>query len=123
MSAAAGDVFFIDTNLLLYALDPRDPEKHLIARRWMDQLWLNGAGRVSWQVLNEFFANAERKLRAPGTDARKTVEELAGWRPPAFDLGLVKRAWYWIDHASISYWDALILAAAEAQGCRWLLSE
>jgi predicted nucleic acid-binding protein len=38
-------------------------------------------------------------------------------------LGLVQRAWYWVDAAQLSYWDALILAGAQRSGARYLLSE
>jgi predicted nucleic acid-binding protein len=36
---------------------------------------------------------------------------------------MISRAWHWCDHASINFWDAMIVAAAEQAGCRWLLSE
>jgi predicted nucleic acid-binding protein len=35
----------------------------------------------------------------------------------------LRRAWYWVDRADLSYWDGLILAAAESLHCRCLLSE
>jgi predicted nucleic acid-binding protein len=38
-------------------------------------------------------------------------------------LGVVQQAWQWIDAAQLSYWDALILAAAQRSGARYLLSE
>jgi predicted nucleic acid-binding protein len=54
---------------------------------------------------------------------RKHVKVFAEWHPPTVGISLVERAWYWTDEASISFWDALILAAAERTRCRWLLSE
>ncbi len=36
---------------------------------------------------------------------------------------MLHRAWHWCDRAQINFWDALILAAAEQSGCRWVLSE
>jgi len=120
---AAGDTCFVDTNLLLYAFDPVDAGKHEVAKQWMELLWSSNSGRISWQVLNEFYANAERKLRLPAPAARKTVEELAEWQPVGFQMSSILRAWHWMDQAGLSYWDGLILAAAEHLGCRWLLSE
>lgn len=118
-----GERFFVDTNVLLYSLDPSDGAKRELAHRWLDVLWDNGAGRVSWQVLDEFYVNAVRKLRAPVRSVRTEVETLAQWQPVGFGLGLVQRAWYWIDKAGVPYWDSLILASAETAGCAYLLSE
>jgi predicted nucleic acid-binding protein len=45
------------------------------------------------------------------------------WQPVETTIGLIERAWHWTDEARLSYWDSLILAAAERAGCNWLLSE
>ena len=119
----AGDRCFVDTNVLLYSFDPAGAAKHMLARRWLNFLWSAGSGRISWQVLNEFYANAVRKTGVPTATARKSVEALAAWQPMGVHIALVRRAWHWMDHAGLSYWDSLILAAAESLGCRWLLSE
>jgi predicted nucleic acid-binding protein len=122
MSAAA-DRFFVDTNVLLYSVDATDSAKHVRARQWMDALWNADSGRLSWQVLNEFYWNAVGKLKAPASRARENVETLALWHPVDFGLGLVHRAWYWSDRGGVAYWDSLIVAAAESTGCKYLLSE
>lgn len=119
----AGDKFFVDTNVLLYSVDPTDKEKQNLAWEWLAFLWEQGAGRLSWQVLNEFYVNAVRKLRLSRPDARKVVEGYAQWQMVEITLGLIQRAWYWTDRAQLSYWDSLIVAAAERAGCAWLLSE
>lgn len=119
---AAANPFFVDTNLLLYTLDTANPRKQTAALLWRDALWKHQAGRLSWQVLNEFYANAS-KLGVPAALARSIVESYAEWRPLGSSLALVQRAWHWLDHAGVSYWDALILAAAEHAGCEWLLTE
>jgi predicted nucleic acid-binding protein len=77
----------------------------------------------SWLVLHEFYANAHRKIGLSETLARTAVETLAAWRPAEVTLGLLQQSWKWMDSAQISYWDSLILSAAERSGCRWLLSE
>jgi predicted nucleic acid-binding protein len=115
--------FFLDTNVLVYWVDTADERKQKSARLWVAALWENGAGRISWQVLNEFYANATRKLRAPERDIRAIVESYAQWTPAGFGLGLIQQAWKWMDRAGLPYWDALILSAAENTGCRYLLSE
>jgi predicted nucleic acid-binding protein len=120
---AAAERFFVDTNVLLYAVDPAGGGKRELAQQWADALWTSGAGRISWQVLNEFYANAVRKLRVPVQGVRTTVETLAQWQPIGFGLGVVQRAWYWADKAGVPYWDSLIVASAETAGCAYLLSE
>jgi predicted nucleic acid-binding protein len=119
----ARNLVFVDTNVLLYELDGSDPTKQLTCRRWLEALWQEGAARVSWQVLNEFYVNATRKTGASAATSRRLVETYVQWKPADFSLPLIERAWYWADRAGIPYWDALILAAAERSGCRWLLSE
>jgi predicted nucleic acid-binding protein len=119
----ADELVFVDTNVLLYTLDARNPLKQAVAMRWRDALWQSQRGRLSWQVLNEFYANATRKIGAPATTIRRLVEAYTSWRPRRYGLPLVERAWYWTDQTRINYWDALILAAAERSDCRWLLSE
>ena len=115
--------FFADTNLLLYALDRTAPAKRKQAATWLDWLWTTGAGRLSWQVLHEFYWNAVRKMGVPVADARAAVQAFALWQPLEATLGLVQRAWAFSDRAGLAYWDALIVAAAERSGASYLLSE
>jgi predicted nucleic acid-binding protein len=120
---SADSCVFVDSNVFLYTIDEKNPSKRDLARAWVDRLWASGDGRLSWQVLNEFYANAIRKLGATKLAARNTTETLAQWQPAGYGLGIIQRAWHWMDAAQISYWDALIVASAEAMGCQWLLSE
>jgi len=89
----------------------------------MDWLWSNAAAHVSWQVLQEFYYNAVFKLGVTAAEARAVVRAWSEWHPPDVTLGLLDHAWYWSDQAKISFWDAMIVAAAERTRCRWLLSE
>lgn len=109
--------------MLLYTLDATNPAKQTSAVRWRAFLWEHQSGCVSWQVLNEFYTNVTRKSGASVATARALVEHYAQWTVSSFNVALLRRAWHWTDHAQIDYWDALILAAAETSGCRWLLSE
>jgi len=120
---SAADVFFVDSNLLLYYVDPLAPAKRLRATGWLEALWITGGGRLSWQVLHEFYWNAVRKMHMAPAKARGMVEDLSHWRPVDVSLGVVQSAWRWMDAAQLSYWDALILAAAQRSGARYLLSE
>jgi len=118
-----GNLVFADANVILYAMTTGDAQKHSLARDWMSALWASSMGRVSWQVLCEFYVNAVRKAGMPIADARRAVKSLTLWNPLEISFGLVERAWHWEDKAHVSWWDALIIAAAERAGCRWLLTE
>src|ERR1019366_797636 len=102
---------------------PSNPPSEVRATEWLEALWMAGAGRLSWQVLHEFYWNAVRKMRLEPAQAREIVEDISQWRPVDTSLGLVQRAWYWVDEAQLSYWDALIMAGAQRSGARYLLSE
>jgi len=119
----AASLFFVDTSLLLYCLDGRHTRKRSAALRWRDRLWEARAGRLSWQVLDEFYAGATRKMGAPAPVVRKVVAQYAFWEPVGSGLGLLQPAWHWMDAAGLPFWDSLILSAAEAAGCSFLLSE
>lgn len=114
---------FVDTNVLLYWFDETAAAKQQRASDWMRHLWATGSGRLSWQVLQEFYASGTRRLGIREDLARRTVRQLAEWDPLAPSLFLLERAWTWRDAAQLNFWDSLIVAAAEASGARYLLTE
>lgn len=114
---------FVDTNVLLYAVDPSDPVRQARASQWLHHLWSTGNGATSTQVLHEFYVNAVRKFAVPPIQVRFLVDSLLTWTPIDTTPALIHRAWHWADTAQVPYWDALILAAADLAGCTILLSE
>jgi len=117
------DLWFVDSNVLLYRYDAVNPEKQVAAKRWLEALEDTRTARLSWQVLNEFYDNATRKLGMPHPLIRRAAVLYGAWGPLGFSLGLIERAWHWTDRAQLRYWDALIVASAESLSCRYLLSE
>ena len=117
---------FVDTNILVYDRDRRDPAKHQRARAWMAALWERpGLGVVSSQVLAEFYWTVTRKLR-PGLDeeaARRYVRTLFAWDFVELDQTAIGDAWTIQDRFGLSFWDSLIAAAARIAQCRLLLTE
>ncbi len=116
---------FVDTNVLVYARDASEPGKQPIAAEWLRFLWQERAGRLSVQVLSEYFVTVTRKLK-PGLDEREAwedVEALMTWSPWPTDAALLKRAHAIGAQHRIGWWDSLIVAAAQCQDCRLLLSE
>jgi predicted nucleic acid-binding protein len=121
----SASIVFVDTNVLLYSEDSAHPDKHRAARLWLRELWLRRAGRLSTQVLNEFYVVATRKLRPPmaAGDARAEVRRYQRWQPWSIDHATVETAWAVESRYGLHYWDALMVAAAQQQGCRLLLTE
>ena len=116
---------FVDTNVLVYARDASDLGKQTIAAAWMEHLWTSAGGRLSVQVLQEYYVTVTRKLD-PGLsaeEAREDVRDLAAWRPLRIDQPIVEAAWRMEDRYRLSFWDSLIVAAAQATGCEALLTE
>ncbi|HEX9713393.1 MAG TPA: PIN domain-containing protein [Actinomycetota bacterium] len=116
---------FVDTNVLVYARDASEGRKQPRARAWLDHLWRTGRGRCSMQVLHEYYVTVTRKL-TPGLDpdeAKDDVRDFMTWRPLALDAALQEAAWRIEQRYEISFWDALIVAAAQSMGCEQLLTE
>lgn len=114
---------FVDTNVFLYALDDSHERKQKIAQQWRSELWRSHRGRVSFQVLGEFYVNAIRLRPAACDEARAEVRDLLAWNPVVTDAALLERGWKLQDRYQLSYWDALIVAAAKAASCAYLLTE
>ena len=115
---------FVDTNVLIYAHDVRDVAKQQAAQAWLTRCWRERSGRLSVEVLNEFYVNVVRiageRFRA---QARNEIRNLHAWQPWAIDTATLETAWGVADGTGISHWDSLIVAAAIHQRCELLLSE
>jgi predicted nucleic acid-binding protein len=116
---------FVDTNVFVYARDSGQTSKQPIARHWLDHLWMSGTGRLSVQVLNEYYVTVTRKLSKvlPVDAARADVSDLRAWKPVPVSAALISAAWDVEDRFGLSFWDSLIVAAARQARCRRLLSE
>ena len=116
---------FVDTNILAYARDKRDIDKQRTAAAWLALLARQRSGRLSWQVLTEFYAVAThpRKLAMTEDVARADVRALQTWNPISPDAELLETAWAVQARHAFSWWDAMIVAAALKAACDTLLSE
>jgi predicted nucleic acid-binding protein len=112
---------FADTNVWVYAFDRADPSK----RRKAAAALAAEPVVVSTQVMSEFFVVVTRKLAKPlsTSDAHAVVREMARLQVVSIDAALVDAAIEGAEAWGISYWDALIVRAAEAAGCDRILSE
>lgn len=116
---------FVDTNILLYAHDRDAGQKGEIAAACLRELWDTEQGVLSVQVLQEFFVNVTRKISVPLPTpvAREVLRIYRPWVQRETTVDTVLRATDLMEFAQISFWDALIVAAAEEAGAQMLLSE
>ena len=119
------DKSFVDTNILVYAHDNAAGFRHQRAKALIEQLWDSGQGVLSTQILQEFCFSLQRKLARPlpASEVRRIVQPYATWEvvvntPQAAIEALEVSVRY-----KISYWDALVLHAAEYAGVAVLYSE
>ena len=119
------ETVFVDTNVLVYVRDASEGDKQRSAAAWMAALWETRRGRLSHQVLQEYYVTATVKLDPPRDveDVREDVWALRAWKPLPADYETLETAWAVQDRFRISWWDALIVAAAARAGSRWLLTE
>ena len=125
MTAEPVPIAFVDTNVLVYAFDRQAGSRHDLARLLLADLWASGAGALSTQVLQEFYATTTRKLAQPLSRgaAREVVEAYRRW--PVLTIGPsdIVAASELEERHSLSFWDALIVVAAQRSGAVRLLSE
>lgn len=117
---------FVDSNVLICAEDGADAQKQSAALAWIERLWRRRSGRISTQVLSEFYVNVTRKLKPamPQGDAHAKVRRFAaGWNPWQIDQATIETAWAMEARHGLQFWDCLVLAAAQHSGCSLVLSE
>ena len=116
---------FVDTNLLLYAHDRHGGPKSARAQELLAQLWKERRGVLSTQVLQEFCVNVRRKFQQPMTPAevREAVLAYKNWRMVVNTANSILRGLELEQRYQMSFWDAMIVQAAESAGCEGLYSE
>lgn len=116
---------FVDTNVLIYAHDATAGVKHDIARQLIAELGNLRTGRLSLQVLQEFFVNVTRKIPNPISvpQALKIVSDFGVWRCHEPDLEDVLAAGQIHDRTGVSFWDAMIIRSAHQTGCSVIWTE
>jgi predicted nucleic acid-binding protein len=118
----AGKVF-LDTNILVYAQDQDSPVKRRRSREVIAALAQSGTGVISTQVLQEFYVTVTRKLGVAPLAAKRVLQTFKIFEIVQASPDLIERA---IDCSvlnTISFWDALIVAAAASSGCAIVYSE
>jgi len=115
--------YFLDTNVLLYGYDLDAPKKRLIAVDIIENAWkFPGTAAISVQVLQEFFVNFTRKI-PKYAEAHSLIEDFCRWPVVENTLSLLGSGFTIQERWQLSFWDAMIVAAAEASGAKKLLTE
>jgi predicted nucleic acid-binding protein len=119
------DRYFVDTNILMYAHDKAAGAKHERAKALVEELWRERTGVVSTQVLQELSVNLRKKVNRP-LDARATrdiVADYLAWQLIVNGGESILEALDLESRYQISFWDALVVQAAQASGAEILYSE
>jgi predicted nucleic acid-binding protein len=116
---------FVDTNILIYAHDENDISKHDRAVQLIDQLWDERRGVLSMQVLQEFAVNLTKslRLRLSFAEVKRRIQSFLAWEIVINPPRAVVRALEIEEKYELSFWDAMIVQAAESAGCEILYSE
>lgn len=119
------DKCFVDTNILVYAHDLSAGPKHQRAQTLVEQLWDSRLGVLSTQVLQELCVSLQRKAsRPPATEElRDLIEDYLSWEVVTNTAQSVLLGIDLAARHQISFWDALIVQAAETAGASILYSE
>jgi len=116
---------FVDTNIMIYAHDLDAGLKRDIASTIIEKLWEDRTGVISTQVLQEFYVTVTRKIPNPlsPSKARSILECYRCWHVELNDSYAILLASEIEERYMLSFWDALIVAAARNAAVEKILTE
>jgi len=114
---------FIDTNILVYSIDQKDEDKKQKARRTLKKIIEFHQPVISTQVIKEFYVVSTSKLHADPIVVKNIIHNFHNMEIVNNDLDLVEQAIDISVISQLSFWDALIIAAAEKANCEFVFSE
>lgn len=119
------DKVFVDSNILIYAHDLDAGVRQQRAADCLKHLWDARNGRLSTQVLQEFYVNVTQKIKSPlsRSAAREVVRNYTPWVRSLITPTTIVRASEIGEAWRLSFWDSMILAAAEQNQAAQLFSE
>jgi predicted nucleic acid-binding protein len=114
---------FKDTNILVYTLDQKNIEKRDMARKIVKKVVESHQPVISTQVIEEFYVVASNKLKADPIAVKNIIHNFHNMEIVNNDLDLIEQAIDISVISQLSFWDSLIIAAAEKANCEYVLSE
>jgi predicted nucleic acid-binding protein len=123
MSFMIVERYTLDTNVLVYAVDPSEGEKHDVAARVVDQS-IELPCILTVQALAEFVSVAARRRMKSRADAVAQARDwLRVFPTVAADARALEAAYTAVEEGRFALFDALLLATARDAGCTMALSE
>jgi predicted nucleic acid-binding protein len=114
---------FIDTNILVYSVDSNDKSKQKQARKILKSTAENDSPVISTQVLQEFYSATTSKLKLDKIIAKSIMHNFHHMETVQIDLELIEQGIDISILSQISFWDGLIIAAAEQANCPVIYSK
>lgn len=114
---------FLDTNVFLYAFLNQDAEKKMVAAKILATAIRDGNGYVSLQVAKEFCNVMTKKASKPISEIAIALDLISRFNYTEGTFGRVRRALEIKERYGLQFYDALIIAAAEASGCEEIYTE
>jgi predicted nucleic acid-binding protein len=115
---------FVDTNLLVYAIDPQELKKRESIKDCLRQIINHHTLVLSPQSLNELYrVVTEKRDLFPRRDAQELILAWSEFCVGPYDLGVTRQAWRIQDRHGFGWWDCMLLASASLAGCDIFLSE
>lgn len=114
---------FIDTNILVYTMDNHDPIKKTRARNALKKMKKKHTGVISTQVLQEFYVTVTKKLQVDPLVAKNIIHSFEHFETVTITTDIIKEAIDCSILSKISFWDSLIISAAESAKCDSVWSE
>jgi len=110
------ELCLLDTNLLVYAYDVSEGEKHRVCKKLVDACWsLKKEFAISLQNLSEFYVIVTEKIENPlpaniAGGIVQDITEFQGWKKIDFDAHTIQAAIKISAEHDVHYWDALLAA-------------
>jgi predicted nucleic acid-binding protein len=114
---------FIDTNILVYQMDKRDHTKRSVCRELVSKAAANGDAVISTQVLQEFYVATTTKLHIDPILIKSILHTFENMEVVTIGNDLIDDAIDASIQYKLSFWDSLIVVAAESAKCETLYTE
>ena len=114
---------FVDTNIFIYSIDQKETEKRDKARSILKRLVEVHQPVISTQVIKEFYVVASTKLKADTFLVKNIIHNFRNFEIVNNDIELMEQAIDISTLSRLSFWDSLIVAAAEKANCEFVFSE
>ncbi|MBS9779291.1 MAG: PIN domain-containing protein [Moraxellaceae bacterium] len=119
---------YLDTNILVYAIDQRHDERNQKARKLLEELTQTHEIIVSTQVLQEFYVVCTKKLKIAPTEVENLINNFMTYlfkknNVVSSDVDLILQGIQLSISVPLSLWDALVIAGAKRGNCPIMYSE